>query len=84
MFFGHWVLAVVKKLIPAGIQPLVVVRAEVMKTLAVERRERMLRSFAATYVRKWTARTSCSSGYVVQRCSQYRGSLTREDPLTGG
>jgi hypothetical protein len=84
MFFGHWVLAVVKKLIPAGIQPLAVVKAELLKTLAVERRERTLRSFAATYVRKWTASTSCSSGYVVPGCSQYRGGPTRESSLTSG
>jgi foldase protein PrsA len=70
-FFGHWVLGIVKKLLPAGIQPLPAVRGELSKTLAVERRERALRRFAVEYARKWTARTRCSTGFVVLGCSQY-------------
>jgi hypothetical protein len=84
-FFGDWVLAVVKKLIPAGIQPLTAVREALSKSLAVGRRERALKRFAAAYVRKWTARTSCSAGYVVQKCSEYRGTPAAEEtPLTTG
>ncbi len=83
-FFGHWVLAVVRKLIPAGIQPLSAVRGELSKTLAVGRRDRALKQFAAAFVRKWTARTSCSPGYIVQKCSEYRGAHAGErNPLTG-
>jgi len=85
IFNGQWVLAVVRKLIPAGIQPLAAVRGELSKTLAAERRQRALKRFAAAYIRKWTASTSCSPGYVVQRCSVYRGALVTEvDLLTGG
>jgi hypothetical protein len=85
MFFGHWVLAVVRKLIPAGIQPLSAVRGELSKTLTLERRNRALSQFAAAFVRKWTARTSCSPGYVVAKCSEYRGAHAGErNPLTGG
>jgi hypothetical protein len=83
-FFDDWVLAVVRKLIPAGIQPLAAVRRELSKTLAVARRERTLKRFAAAYVRNWSARTSCSAGYVVQKCSQYRGALRQGNPLTEG
>jgi hypothetical protein len=84
MFFGHWVLAVVKKLIPAAVQPLAAVRGELSKTLAVERRERALKRFAAAYVRKWTGRTLCSPGYVVRKCSQNQGAPVNENPLMGG
>jgi hypothetical protein len=84
MFFRRWVLAVVKKLIPAGIQPLAVVRGELSKSLAVKREELTLRRFAAAYVRKWTASTSCSAGYVVQKCSEYAGALAQDNPLTHG
>ncbi len=83
-FNGGWVLAVVRKLIPAGIQPLSAVRGELSKTLAVGRRDRALKQFAAAFVRKWTARTSCSPGYIVQKCSEYRGAHAGErNPLTG-
>ncbi len=83
LYNGQWVLVVVRNLIPAGVQPLAVVRGELSKTLAAERRAQSLKRFAAAYVRRWTASTSCSPGYVVQKCSQYRGVLIREGPLTG-
>ncbi len=84
MFNGRWVLAVVRKLIPAGIQPLALVRDEVLKILVGQRRERALKRFVTAFVRKWSARTSCSPAYVIQKCSQYRGALVRGNPLTGG
>jgi hypothetical protein len=85
LFNGEWVLAVVRRLIPAGIQPLVAVRHELSKTLATARRRRALKRFTAAYMRKWSARTSCSTGFTVQKCSQYRGALAAEkDPLMGG
>jgi hypothetical protein len=84
MFFGDWVLAVVRKLIPAGIQPLSAVRGELSKTLTVQRREQTLERFAAAFVRRWTRRTLCSPGYVVQKCSQYRGVLAQGNPLVEG
>jgi len=83
-FFDGWVLAVVRKLIPAGIPSLAAVRAKLSKSLAVEHRERALTKYAEAFVRKWTARTSCSPGYVVQGCSEYGGALMAEgNPLTG-
>jgi hypothetical protein len=83
MFNGGWVLAVARKLIPAGIQPLTLVRGEVSKAVAAQHRERALRRFADAFARKWSARTSCSPAYVIQKCAQYRGTLTQENPLTG-
>ncbi len=84
LFFGHWVLAVVEKPIPAGIPSLAVVKGELSKTLALKRRELTLRRYATAYVRKWTVSTSCSPGYVVSKCSQYRGALAQGSPLTVG
>jgi hypothetical protein len=84
IFNNQWVLAVVRKLIPAGIQPFAAVRGKLSKSLAVERRERALKRFAVAYVRKWRARTSCSLGYVVHKCSEYRGALGgRREPFHG-
>jgi hypothetical protein len=79
-----WVLAAVEKLIPAGIQPLAVVRGDVLETLLAQHREQFLKRSAAAFVRKWTARTSCSPGYVVQKCSEYRGALATEVALLKG
>ena len=82
---GGWVLAVVKKLIPAGVQPLALVRGELFHDLVEERRERALKRFAVAYARKWTARTSCRAGYVVRKCLEYRGRPVAEaSPLTEG
>jgi foldase protein PrsA len=84
IFNGQWVIAVVRKLIPAEIQPLRAVRGELSKTLIARRRKQALNRFAAAYARKWTARTSCRAGYVVQKCSEYRGGRAAErNPLTG-
>jgi len=85
MFNGGWVLGVVRKFIPAGIQPLSAVRVELSKTLATERKEQTLKQYAAAFAGEWTAKTSCSRGYVVQSCSEYRGAqLSEENPLAGG
>jgi hypothetical protein len=82
--FNHrWTIAVVRKLIPAGIQPLSAVRGELSETLVAQHRQQALMHFSAAFVRKWTARTACSAGYVVQKCSQYHGALTQESPLAG-
>ncbi|HTA04723.1 MAG TPA: peptidylprolyl isomerase, partial [Solirubrobacteraceae bacterium] len=83
MINHQWVLALVRKLIPAGIQSLATVRGELSKILAAQRRARALERVATAYVRKWTASTSCRPGYVVQKCSQYRGGLAPGAPLTG-
>ncbi len=85
LYIGEWVLAVVRKLIPARIQPLAAVRGELSKSLILERRQQALRRFAAAYIREWSARTSCSPGYVVRGCSGHRGAPAAEDnPLIGG
>jgi hypothetical protein len=84
IFNGRWTIAVVRKLIPAGIQPLSAVRGELSKTLAAQRRQQGLKRFSAAFVRRWTARTSCAPGYVVQKCLDYHGPLAQASPLIGG
>ena len=56
MIFGFWNLALVRKVIPAGIQPLAAVKSELSTTLAVQRREQALKHFAAAFARRWTAK----------------------------
>ncbi len=82
IFNRRWVLAVVRKLIPAGIQPLALVRGEVSEILAGQHREVVLKRFTEAFARKWRARTSCSPAYLIQKCAQFRGVLTQRNPLT--
>jgi hypothetical protein len=79
------VLLVVRKLVPAdGATPLSKVSAEIAQRLSGEREQRALEQFLEAYRHEWTAKTSCHAGYVVQKCSEYRGRLTPEgDPLEG-
>lgn len=65
---------------PARQRTLAQVRDSIAHTLAAERQRRTLIAFISGWRRKWTARTDCRTGYVVQKCRQYTGSRTPEDP----
>lgn len=82
-YADHWVLIVVRKTVPAGAVPLAQVEAKIATRLSGEHHRRAQRDFLQAYRRKWIARTSCSAGFVVWGCSQYRGSSPEEtNPLT--
>jgi hypothetical protein len=80
-FNNAWVILVVRKLVPGHIRPLGKVYAEIAERLSGERRHRALTSFLEAYRREWTARTRCLPGFVVQKCSEYRGRLVPEGNL---
>lgn len=44
------------------------------------RHEQMLIEAASAFTKKWQARTSCSTGYVVAECKQYKGPLSLVAP----
>jgi hypothetical protein len=71
-FHEKWVLFVVRKLVPGHIKPLGEVRAEIAQRLSEERRSQALARFFQAYRREWRAKTSCSAGFLVQKCSEYR------------
>jgi hypothetical protein len=83
--FGRtWVLAVVRKIIPARIRPIATVEGEIATRLSRERHRLALLGFARAYRSKWRTKTDCRPGYVVQKCAQYRGPLAHEgNPLAG-
>jgi parvulin-like peptidyl-prolyl cis-trans isomerase-like protein len=82
-FHHGWALAVVRKILPARIRPLMAVEDGIVSRLTSQRRERARQRFIEAYRRKWVARTDCRPGFVVQKCSEYRGRLTPEpDPLS--
>jgi foldase protein PrsA len=76
-----WCFFEVTRVIPAAVKPLAQVQGAVEQRLAGERRRRTLAQFISAWRRKWIARTDCSPGYVVQKCRQYSGARTPEDPV---
>ncbi|HXP36457.1 MAG TPA: peptidylprolyl isomerase [Solirubrobacteraceae bacterium] len=83
--FHHvWAVAVVRKVIPAATKPLAAVAEGIAAQLVSERRRQTMTAFLEGFQRRWSARTDCKAGYVVQKCSQYRGPVTPEsNPLIG-
>lgn len=81
-FGSTWVLAVVRKIIPARIRPIATVEGEIATRLSRERRRLALLGFIRAYRSKWRAKTDCRAGYVVQKCAQYHGVVATEgNPL---
>jgi foldase protein PrsA len=63
----------VKRIAAGSERPLAQVEGSIVEQLTVERQRRALAAFVETWRTKWTARTSCRGGYVVEGCEQYRG-----------
>ena len=70
-----------KRVIPASYRPFAQVARELAAHLQSERRKRALRRFAQALRARWLARTDCRAGYVVQKCRQYAGPRSPEEPL---
>jgi foldase protein PrsA len=84
-FNDAWVLVVVRKIVPGRIKSLAEVKEEIASRLTSQRSHVTMLDFLAAYRSKWTARTDCRPGFVVQKCSQYRGAKAPEgNPLSGG
>ena len=66
---------------PRSVQPLSRVQHSIERKLAAEQRRSRLARFVSEWRQRWIARTDCSPGYVVQKCRQYRGARTVEDPI---
>lgn len=75
-------LVQVAKVTPARALSLAEARETILTKLAAQRRQRTLARFVAAWRRKWTAKTTCSAGYVVQKCREYDGVRAREAPLS--
>jgi len=68
----------VKRIIPAHQEQLGQVSGAIASQLAAEHRAHAFAAFEQAWATKWTARTSCRSGYVVAPCRQYRGARELE------
>ncbi len=84
--FQYYAVFVVRQIKPLVVESLSAVRGAIAAHLSAIARRRALAGLLAGYDRKWTVRTDCAPGYVVQKCKQYQGPLTSEDEalLSGG
>jgi parvulin-like peptidyl-prolyl isomerase len=58
---------------PGEVEPLEKVRPNIVNLLTKQDREAALEEFAFQFETKWTSRTHCAEGYVVEGCAGYRG-----------
>lgn len=71
--FGYSIFEVVNAN-PESVQELATVEKQIEATLAGELEQEYLTSFSTNFATKWTQRTFCASGYVIERCANYSGS----------
>ncbi|HXP36456.1 MAG TPA: peptidylprolyl isomerase [Solirubrobacteraceae bacterium] len=81
---GHWCLFVIRRIVPAGVQPFSAVRDSIERKLLAEPRRRARTQLVDAYRRRWLSQTDCRPGYVVQKCRQYTGPRAPESaPFAG-
>jgi foldase protein PrsA len=69
----NYVVLEVVKLNPAKEQKLPEVKAQIESTLAQEKQQEFFSEFVSDFTTKWTQRTFCADGYVIEKCSNYKG-----------
>lgn len=72
-FEDNYILIEVVKLNPEKIQNLDEVKEQIVSTLTQEKQQEFFSEFVTDYQSKWEQRTICADGYVIERCSNYRG-----------
>jgi parvulin-like peptidyl-prolyl isomerase len=71
---GNYILLEVVKLNPAKVKPLPEVKAQIEETLKSEKQQQFFSEFVSDYQSKWTSRTYCADGFVIERCANFNGS----------
>ncbi len=79
--YGEHSIFDLTKIVPREYKSLAQVHSAIAAQLTSERRQQALGAFAALWRSRWIAKTDCSTGFVVQKCRQYFGPRTREDPV---
>ena len=64
----------VQKTTPEKVQALKEVKAQISSQLTQQAQQESFSEFVAGYQNRWTARTFCADGYVIERCANYKGS----------
>jgi hypothetical protein len=77
---GYYVFEV-KSVLPPRQRALAEVESTIRQQLAALGKQQTMTRFVRVWRAKWTARTDCSPGYVVPKCSQFKGrNPTPESP----
>jgi hypothetical protein len=71
---GNYFVVEVDKLNGAKVKDLSEVSAEIKTQLTQQRAQEVFSEFVAEYQSKWSSRTFCADGYVIERCANYVGS----------
>jgi hypothetical protein len=72
----------VTRITPPSRETLAEAQSTIRTRLMAEYHEQAIVSFVKALSEKWTAKTNCAAGYVVQKCRQYSGHrVAEEDPL---
>jgi parvulin-like peptidyl-prolyl isomerase len=77
--FGYYVFEV-KKTLPANQQTLAQVQSTISQQLTAQGQQKALSEFVKNFRKKWTERTECRTGYVVQDCKSYKAPKTPTFP----
>jgi parvulin-like peptidyl-prolyl isomerase len=64
----------VKNSTPESVQELKTVENQIQATLAQRAEQEYFTTFVGTFSTTWTQRTHCASGYVTERCANYKSS----------
>lgn len=70
---GYTVFEVVSST-PESVQELKAVESQIQSTLAQQAEQEYFAGFVSTFNIQWTQRTFCASGYVIERCANFKGS----------
>jgi parvulin-like peptidyl-prolyl isomerase len=71
---GKFFVIEVEKLNPAKVKSLDEVSAEIKSQLTQQVAQEAFSEFVAEYQSKWQSRTFCADDFVIERCSNYKGS----------
>lgn len=81
---GQWCLFILRRIVPARLQPLSDVRKSIERQLRAPLQRSERTRLIAAYARRWGAQTDCRPGYVVQKCRQFKGPRRSEPEPFGG
>ena len=69
--FGYYIFEV-KRSTPGSQQSLAQAQSSVKSQLTATQQQQALSKFVKNFKKKWTAKTDCRKGYVINDCKQYK------------
>ncbi len=70
----NYLLLEVVKVHPETVQPFSEVKTTITTTLTQEKEQKYFTEWVSGFQSKWTSRTHCASGFVIENCANYKGS----------